>query len=114
MRFRDSRDLDLIGISCLVDAGAAAVMNIGASATTTVEITVHLRAKPATPWIACRAVTHYITGDYHEEDIELWDGTATWRGLPGVGIARDGRRHCLGWLSGRRCAAHLGPVANRD
>jgi acyl-CoA thioesterase len=73
MRFRDAREVDRIGVACLVDAGASAVMDLGAGGSTTVEITVHLRGKPATRWIACRAVTRYITGGFHEEDVELWD-----------------------------------------
>jgi len=34
---------------------------------------VHLRARPASGWLACRTWTRYVGGGYHEEDFEVWD-----------------------------------------
>jgi acyl-CoA thioesterase len=76
MRFRDGRPPDLAALPLLVDAAAPAVLEIGALSTT-VELTVHLRARPAPGWLACRAVTRHVAGGYHEEDFEIWDSTGT-------------------------------------
>jgi acyl-CoA thioesterase len=72
MRFRDGREPDLASLPLLVDAAAPAVLEVGALSTT-VQITVHLRARPAPGWLACRAQTRYLTGGYHEEDFEARD-----------------------------------------
>ena len=39
----------------------------------TVELTVHVRAMPAPGWLACRISTRYVEGGYAEEDFEVWD-----------------------------------------
>ena len=72
MRFRDGREPDLMSLPLFVDAAAPAVLEIGA-VSTTVELTVHLRARPASGWLACRTWTRYVGGGYHEEDFEVWD-----------------------------------------
>jgi hypothetical protein len=76
MRFRDGREPDLAALPLLVDAAAPAVLEVGVLSTT-VEITVHLRARPAAGWLACRAVTRFVAGGYNEEDFEIWDSTGT-------------------------------------
>jgi acyl-coenzyme A thioesterase PaaI-like protein len=76
MRFRDGREPDLASLPLLVDAAAPAVLEIGALSTT-VELTVHLRARPAPGWLACRALTRHVAGGYHEEDFEVWDSAGT-------------------------------------
>ena len=55
MRFRDGRDADPIAL------------------TAPIELTVHVRARPAPGWVACRASTRHVIGGYHEEDFEIWD-----------------------------------------
>ncbi|OZM72959.1 thioesterase [Amycolatopsis antarctica] len=75
MRFRDGRDADLPGLTMLVDAAAPAVMELGAAGSLTVELTVHLRARPAPGWLACRVSTRHVIDGYHEEDFEVWDST---------------------------------------
>ena len=59
----------------LVDAAAPAVLDLGETTSVTVQLTVHGRARPAPGWLACRVMTHHISGGYHEEDVELWDST---------------------------------------
>jgi acyl-CoA thioesterase len=76
MRFRDGRPPDLAALPLLVDAAAPAVLEIGVLSTT-VELTVHLRARPAPGWLACRASTRHVAGGYHEEDFEIWDSAGT-------------------------------------
>jgi acyl-CoA thioesterase len=76
MRFRDGRDPDLAALPLLVDAAAPAVLEVGVLSTT-VELTVYVRARPAPGWLACRALTRYVADGYHEEDFELWDSAGT-------------------------------------
>jgi acyl-CoA thioesterase len=72
MRFADGRDADLLSLLLLVDSTAPSVLELGASSTT-IQLTVHLRAHPAPGWLACRASTRFVRGGYHEEDFEVWD-----------------------------------------
>jgi acyl-CoA thioesterase len=76
MRFADGRDADLLALPLLVDANPPPVLELGVS-TTTIQLTVHLRAKPAPGWLACRATTSFVSGGYHEEDFEIWDSAGT-------------------------------------
>lgn len=76
MRFRDGREPDIAALPLLVDAAAPAVLEVGVLSTT-VQLTVHLRARPVPGWLACRAVTRFVAGGYHEEDFEIWDSTGT-------------------------------------
>jgi Acyl-CoA thioesterase C-terminal domain len=48
------------------------VLEVGVLSTT-VQLTVHLRARPAPGWLACRAATRFVAGGYNEEDFEIWD-----------------------------------------
>jgi acyl-CoA thioesterase len=72
MRFADGRDADLASLPLLVDSTAPSVLELGVTSTT-IQLTVHLRARPAPGWLACRAITRFVTGGYHEEDFEAWD-----------------------------------------
>jgi acyl-CoA thioesterase len=76
MRFADGRDADLASLPLLVDATAPSVVELGATSTT-VQLTVHLRGRPAPGWLACRAITRFVSGGYHEEDFEIWDSAGT-------------------------------------
>jgi acyl-CoA thioesterase len=73
MRFADGRDPDLLSLPLFVDAVAPAVLEVGVRAMTTLELTVHLRARPAPGWLAFRTQTRYLADGYFEEDAELWD-----------------------------------------
>jgi acyl-CoA thioesterase len=72
MRFRDGREPDMVSLPLFADAAAPVALEV-TGLSTTVELTVHLRARPAPGWLACRAVTRYVAGGYHEEDFEIWD-----------------------------------------
>ena len=74
MRFADGRDADVYSLPLLVDSTAPSVLELGVTSTT-VQLTVHLRAHPAPGWLACRATTRFVSGGYHEEDFEIWDST---------------------------------------
>jgi acyl-CoA thioesterase len=73
MRFKDGRDADPLALAALVDAAAPAVLDIGAPGSATMELTVHVRGRPAPGWLACRATTRHVIGGFHEEDFEIWD-----------------------------------------
>jgi acyl-CoA thioesterase len=73
MRFRDGRDADPVALAAMVDAAAPAVLELGVPGSATIELTVHVRARPAPGWLACRAVTRHVIGGFHEEDFEIWD-----------------------------------------
>ncbi len=73
MRFRDGRDADTLALPMLVDAAAPVVMELGESGSSTIELTVHVRARPAPGWLACRATTRHVINGLHEEDFEIWD-----------------------------------------
>jgi acyl-CoA thioesterase len=73
MRFRDGREPDPLALTALVDAAAPAVLDLGVRGSATLELTVHVRRRPAPGWLACRASTRHVIGGYHEEDFEIWD-----------------------------------------
>jgi acyl-CoA thioesterase len=77
LRFRDGRAPDSLALVALVDAAWPAVMELGELGSSTIELTVHVRARPAPGWLACRVVTRYLTSGYHEEDFEIWDSGGT-------------------------------------
>lgn len=77
LRFADGTPASTLTLPMLVDAAAPAVMDLGEMTSTTVQLTVHGRARPAPGWLACRVYTHHLAGGYHEEDVELWDSAGT-------------------------------------
>ena len=76
MRFADGREADLLSLPLLVDSTAPSVLELG-TGSTTIQLTVHLRAHPAPGWLACRATTRFVSNGYHEEDFEVWDSAGT-------------------------------------
>jgi acyl-CoA thioesterase len=73
LRFRDERPVDTLALVAMVDAAWPAVLELGEAGSSTVELTVHIRARPQPGWLACRVRTRYVIGGYHEEDFEIWD-----------------------------------------
>jgi acyl-CoA thioesterase len=73
MRLKGHDEHDPLTILTLVDAAAPAVLELGEFASATVELSVHVRARPAPGWLACRSYTRYVIDGYHEEDFEIWD-----------------------------------------
>lgn len=71
--FADRRPIDTLALPSIVDAAAPVVVELGESSAT-VELTIHVRARPAPgPWLACRVSTRHIIDGYHEEEFEVWD-----------------------------------------
>ncbi len=73
MRLAGGRQPDTLALPGLVDMAAPAVFELGHYFSTTIELSVHVRARPAPGWLACRASTRYLIEGYHEEDFEIWD-----------------------------------------
>ena len=65
------------GTSGASGSGTSATSGTGATGSSTLELSVHVRAHPAPGWLACRATTRYVINGYHEEDFEIWDSTGT-------------------------------------
>ncbi|MEW6477502.1 MAG: thioesterase family protein [Actinomycetota bacterium] len=76
MRFTDGREPDVAALPLLADVFPPAVLDIAHAAwVPTVELTVHVRARPAPGWIAASFRTKFLCDGYFEEDGELWDST---------------------------------------
>jgi acyl-coenzyme A thioesterase PaaI-like protein len=73
MRFRDGRAADALSLPTLVDAAAPVVLDQGERDSSTIELSVHIRAVPTSAWLACRAQTRHVMRGLHEEDFEIWD-----------------------------------------
>jgi acyl-CoA thioesterase len=73
VRFADGLEADPIALAALVDAAAPAVLDLGVMNSSTIELTVHLRGRPAPGWLACRVSTRHLIDGLHEEDFEIWD-----------------------------------------
>jgi acyl-CoA thioesterase len=73
LRLAGGRPADTLLLPGLVDMAVPAVFELGHYLTTTIELTVHVRARPAPGWLACRVSTRYLIEGYHEEDFEIWD-----------------------------------------
>ncbi len=73
IRFTNGREPDTLSLPLLVDGAAPVVLELGVAGSATLELTTHIRGRPAPGWLACRVHTRHLIGGYHEEDFELWD-----------------------------------------
>jgi hypothetical protein len=71
--------LDTVGLVLAVDAFPPTIFNaqLPVAWTPTVELTAHVRARPAAGWLRCVFTTRFVTGGFLEEDGEVWDDTDT-------------------------------------
>lgn len=73
-KLADDRPLDPIALLLVVDALPPASYDLGLPGwAPTLELTVHLRARPAPGWAIVRHVTRNVSGGMFEEDCEVWD-----------------------------------------
>ena len=73
-RLEDGRDPDPIELLLVVDALPPVMFTYGQLGwAPTLELTVHVRAKPAPGWLRVRHATRNIAGGMFEEDCEVWD-----------------------------------------
>ncbi len=77
LRLRDGRDPDPWALLFFADALPPTVFEIlpDRAWVPTIEMTVHIRAKPAPGWILARMTSRYVADGRFEEDGELWDST---------------------------------------
>jgi acyl-coenzyme A thioesterase PaaI-like protein len=76
-RLRDDEPIDTIALVLAVDAFPPTAFNarLPVAWTPTVELTAHVRARPAPGWLRCVFTTRFVTGGFLEEDGEIWDDT---------------------------------------
>ena len=70
----DDRPLDPIALLLVVDALPPVTFDLGLPGwAPTLELTAHVRARPAPGWATVRHATRNISGGQFEEDCEVWD-----------------------------------------
>jgi acyl-CoA thioesterase len=76
-RLAEEEPIDTLGLLVAVDAFPPTIFNaaLPVSWTPTIELTAHVRARPAPGWLRCAFTTRFITGGFLEEDGEVWDAT---------------------------------------
>lgn len=73
-RLEDGRDADPLSLLLVLDALPPVMFTYGRMGwAPTLELTAHVRAKPAPGWLKVRHVTSNIAGGMFEEDCEIWD-----------------------------------------
>jgi hypothetical protein len=76
-RLRDGEPLDSLALVLAVDSFPPTSFNVNLPIgwTPTIELTAHVRHRPAPGWLACAFVTRNIAGGYLETDGEIWDAS---------------------------------------
>jgi acyl-CoA thioesterase len=78
LRFADRRPPDVHALGLIADAFPPAAFHVLAPGwVPTLELTVHIRARPASEWLRCVFRTRFIFGGLLEEDGEIWDEAGT-------------------------------------
>lgn len=73
-RLADGREPDPLALLLAADALPPVTFDLGLPGwAPTIELTVHLRAKPAPGWLRLSHATRNLAGGYFEEDAEIWD-----------------------------------------
>ena len=73
-RLADGRDPDPIELLMVVDALPPVTFELGRMGwAPTLELTAHVRARPAPGWLKVRHLTRNVAGGMFEEDCEVWD-----------------------------------------
>jgi len=70
-------EVDTVGLLQATDAFPPTIFNVELPVgwTPTVELTAHVRARPAPGPLRCTFTTRFVTGGFLEEDGEVWDAT---------------------------------------
>jgi acyl-CoA thioesterase len=73
-RLVDGREPDPLELLLVVDALPPATFSLGRMGwAPTLELTAHVRARPAPGWLKVRHLTRNVAGGMFEEDCEVWD-----------------------------------------
>jgi acyl-CoA thioesterase len=76
IRLADGREPDTAILPLVADAFPPTLFNLMQTGwVPTIELTVHVRGRPAPGWLQCRFRTRYLIEGYLEEDGEVWDST---------------------------------------
>ncbi len=74
LRLADGRKPDVHAMGLIADAFPPAVFQIAdAGWVPTLELTVHIRSRPTSEWLACVFRTRFLQNGLLEEDGEMWD-----------------------------------------
>jgi acyl-CoA thioesterase len=74
LRLADGREPDPLMLLLACDALPPVAFDLGLSGwTPTLELTVHVRARPAPGWLRIGLTTRNLAGGFLEEDAEVWD-----------------------------------------
>lgn len=74
IRFADDREPDARSLAIFADSFPPTIFNVATAAwVPTLELTIHVRGRPAPGWLQCRFQTRYLINGYLEEDGEIWD-----------------------------------------
>jgi hypothetical protein len=75
-RLPDDEPVDTFALLCALDAFPPTIFNtdLPVGWVPTLELTAHVRARPAPGWLRGRFTTRFVTGGFLEEDGEIWDG----------------------------------------
>jgi acyl-CoA thioesterase len=78
-RLLDDEPVDTFGLLLAVDSFPPTIFNASLPLgwSPTVELTAHVRARPAAGWLACEFRTRFVTGGFLEVDGEVWDATGS-------------------------------------
>lgn len=76
-RLPDAEALDVFALPLGADSFPPTIFNLQVPQgwVPTLELTLHLRARPAPGWLRCAFSTRFVSGGFLEEDGELWDET---------------------------------------
>jgi acyl-CoA thioesterase len=75
-RLAGGRDPDPVSLLATVDALPPVTFDLGLPGwAPTLELTAHVRARPAPGWLKVRHATRNVAGGMFEEDCEVWDST---------------------------------------
>jgi acyl-CoA thioesterase len=76
---RDTRTLDTLALLTMVDAMPPTVFNVDLPVAwvPTLELTAHVRARPAPGPLSCDVRTRFVSAGFLEVDGEYWDSTGT-------------------------------------
>jgi acyl-CoA thioesterase len=78
-RLPGEEPIDTIGLLQVLDAFPPTVFNarLPFNWVPTLELTCHVRSRPAPGWLACEFTTRFVTGGFLEEDGVVWDSAGT-------------------------------------
>jgi acyl-CoA thioesterase len=74
IRAEDGREPDTLLLPSIVDAFPPTVFELGVAGwVPTLELTLHVRARPVPGWLRCSVRSRHLSGGLVEEDAEVWD-----------------------------------------